>query len=196
MFRAIFQSTRSTDFSLENSVSCYLQEYRDAQLRITSPSPSSQPASTNFQIPSKIFQLSVDAALSPSSNKHEYGAIVTDCEGNAVAGLSAPSTSGLPPIFAEAEALNRALLWCQAVRFPLAAIASDCQNLVHRLQKFSPDRSALSGIIAMIASSLSSFPGASLHYITRTANTRAYNLARAALETKKEIVWNHFSSPF
>uniref|UniRef100_A0A803NVX3 Reverse transcriptase zinc-binding domain-containing protein n=1 Tax=Cannabis sativa TaxID=3483 RepID=A0A803NVX3_CANSA len=40
-------------------------------------------------------------------------------------------------------------LWCQA-SFPLAVIASDCQNLVHRIQKFSPDRSALSGLVAMI----------------------------------------------
>ncbi|KAF4355777.1 hypothetical protein F8388_019176 [Cannabis sativa] len=103
-------------------------------------------------------------------------------------------TFSSPPIFAEDEALHRALLWCQAVRFPIAVIASDCQNLVHRIQKFSPDRSALSGLVALIVSSLSYFPGAVVHHIHRSTNTTAHDLARSALGTDKEIIWNHFSS--
>uniref|UniRef100_A0A803QHF5 Reverse transcriptase domain-containing protein n=1 Tax=Cannabis sativa TaxID=3483 RepID=A0A803QHF5_CANSA len=142
----------------------------------------------------QCFQLSVDAALSHSSNKHGYGAAVTNSRGNVIATFMAPSHSGLPPFYAEAEALNRALLWWQAVRFPIAVIASDCQNLVHRIQKFSPDRSALSRLVAMIVSSLSSFPGASVHYIPRSTNTTAHGLARAALGMDKEITWNHLSS--
>ncbi|KAM6582247.1 hypothetical protein CsatB_009249 [Cannabis sativa] len=192
--RAIFHSNSTTDFSLENSVSCYLQEYRDAQNRISISSPTFNQFSTTIQVPRTMFQLSVDVALSHSSNKHGYGAAVTDCHGKVIATFMAPSHSGLPPIYAEAEALNRALLWCQAVRLLIAVIASDCQNLVHRIQKFSPDRSALSGIVAMIVSSLSSFPGASVHHIPRSTNTTAHDLARAALGTNKEITWNHLSS--
>uniref|UniRef100_A0A803PJ46 RNase H type-1 domain-containing protein n=1 Tax=Cannabis sativa TaxID=3483 RepID=A0A803PJ46_CANSA len=77
---------------------------------------------------------SVDAALSPTSTKHGYGAVVTYIQGQIVAGFSVPLTSGLPPKFAEAEALNRALLWCQAIRFPLSSIVSDCQTLVRRFK--------------------------------------------------------------
>uniref|UniRef100_A0A803Q7V4 RNase H type-1 domain-containing protein n=1 Tax=Cannabis sativa TaxID=3483 RepID=A0A803Q7V4_CANSA len=169
-------------------------EYRDAQSLISSPFPPIQLITTNSQVPNNMFQLSVDAALSPTSTKHGYGAVVTDIQGNIVAGFSVPSTSGLPPIFAEAEALNRALLWCQAVQFPLRSIVSDCLTLVRRLQKHSLDRSALSGFIATIASSLSSFPGASIGFIPRTENTIVHNLARATLGTDEEMVWNNLSS--
>uniref|UniRef100_A0A803Q893 Reverse transcriptase domain-containing protein n=1 Tax=Cannabis sativa TaxID=3483 RepID=A0A803Q893_CANSA len=192
--RAIFHPNNTTDFSLENSVSYYLQEYRDAQNRISISCPTSHQSSASLQVPRAKFQLSMDAALSQSTNKHGYGAAVTDSHGKVIATFMAPSYSGLPPIYAEAEALNRALLWCQAVRFPIAVIASDCQNLVHRIQKFSPNRSALSGLVAMIVSSLSSFPGVIVHYIPRSTNTIAHDLARSALGTDKEIIWNHFSS--
>uniref|UniRef100_A0A803PJW1 RNase H type-1 domain-containing protein n=1 Tax=Cannabis sativa TaxID=3483 RepID=A0A803PJW1_CANSA len=139
-----------------------------------------------------MFQLTVDAAI--SSSKHGYGAAVANCHGHTVATFTASSCLGLPPIFAEAEALHRALLWCQAVRFPIAVIASDCQNLVHRINKHSPDRSALAGLITMIVSSLSSFPGVTVHHIPRSLNTTAHNLARHALGTNEESTWNLLSS--
>uniref|UniRef100_A0A803P560 RNase H type-1 domain-containing protein n=1 Tax=Cannabis sativa TaxID=3483 RepID=A0A803P560_CANSA len=82
----------------------------------------------------------------------------------------------------------------QAVRFPLRSIVSDCLTLVRRLQKRSFDRLALSGFIAAIASSLFSFPGASISFIPRTENTIAHNLAREALGTDEEMIWNNLSS--
>uniref|UniRef100_A0A803QDA7 Reverse transcriptase domain-containing protein n=1 Tax=Cannabis sativa TaxID=3483 RepID=A0A803QDA7_CANSA len=170
------------------------QEYRDAQNRISISCHTSHRPSPNFQVPDATYQLSVDAALSQSTNKHGYGAVVTDSKGTVIATLTATSHSALPPIFAEAEALHRALLWCQAVRFPIAVITSDCQTLVHRIQKFSPDRSALSGLVALIVSSLSSFPGAVVRHIPRSTNTTAHDVARSALGTDKERIWNHFSS--
>ncbi|KAM6583339.1 hypothetical protein CsatB_010341 [Cannabis sativa] len=191
--KAIFYSNRDHDYCLENSVSCYLQEYREAQHCISPRSATSQSSSTP-QVPPNMYQLNVDAALLPSSNKHGYGAVITNSRGEVVASLSSPSKSGLPPIFAEAEALLRALSWCQAVRFPLAIIVSDCQNLVHRIQKFSHDRSALSGYISKIVSSLLPFPGASVHYNPRTLNSIAHDLARAALGTDEEKIWNYSSS--
>ncbi|KAF4396305.1 hypothetical protein F8388_019851 [Cannabis sativa] len=114
-------------------------------------------------------------------------------------GMPSDSPSGIAEthigtIFVEVEALNRALLWCQAVRFPLRSIVSDCLTLVRRLQKRSFDRLALSGFIAAIASSLFSFPGASISFIPRTENTIAHNLAREALGTDEEMIWNNLSS--
>uniref|UniRef100_A0A803QNQ9 Reverse transcriptase domain-containing protein n=1 Tax=Cannabis sativa TaxID=3483 RepID=A0A803QNQ9_CANSA len=171
------------------------QEYRDAQDRISTSSHTSHHLSPPVPVPDDTYRLSVDAALSPSTNQHGYGALVTDSKGTVIASLTAPSHTALAPIFAEAEALHRALLWCQAVHFPIAVITSDCQSLVHRIHNFSPDRSALSGLLALIVSSLSSFPGAVLHYIPRTTNVAAHDLARSALGTDKEIIRNLFSSP-
>ncbi|KAM6589547.1 hypothetical protein CsatA_012152 [Cannabis sativa] len=193
--RAIFNPNHVTDFCVENYVSIYLQEYRDAQDRISTSSHTSHHPSPPVQVPDDTYRLSVDAALSQSTNQHGYGAVVTDSKGTVIASFTAPSHTALAPIFAEAEALHRALLWCQAVRFPIAVITSDCQTLVHRIQNFSPDRSALSGLLALIVSSLSSFPGAVLHHIPRSTNVAAHDLARSALGTDKEIIRNLFSSP-
>ncbi|KAM6566494.1 hypothetical protein CsatA_025622 [Cannabis sativa] len=192
--KAIFNQYSFTDFNLENSVSSYLQEYRTAQTRITTTTSSVHHCPSLPQLPASMLRLNVDAAT--SSSKHGYGAAVSDPQGHTIATFSASSCSGLPPIFAEAEALHRALIWCQAVRFPLAAIDSDCQNLVHRINKFSPDRSALSGLITKIVSSLSSFPGVTVHHIPRSINTTAHNLARLALGTNEESTRNLISSSF
>uniref|UniRef100_A0A803QNQ6 Reverse transcriptase domain-containing protein n=1 Tax=Cannabis sativa TaxID=3483 RepID=A0A803QNQ6_CANSA len=118
------------------------QEYRDAQDRISTSTHISHHPSPRVQVSDDTYRLSVDAALSQSTNQHGYGAVVTDSKGTAIATFTAPSHTALAPIFAEAEALHRALLWCQAVRFPIAVITSDCQTLVHRIQNFSPDRFA------------------------------------------------------
>ncbi|KAF4385054.1 hypothetical protein G4B88_017855 [Cannabis sativa] len=119
-------STRKRSFARQTC-----QEYRDAQNRISISCHTSHRPSPNVKVPDATYQLSVDAALSQSSNKHGYGAVVTDSKGTVIATLMATSHTALPPIFAEAEALHRALLWCQAVRFPIAVITSDCQTLVH-----------------------------------------------------------------
>ncbi|XP_060965409.1 uncharacterized protein LOC133034357 [Cannabis sativa] len=165
--RAIFNPNHVTDFCVESSVSYYLQEYRDAQNRISISCHTSHHPSPNVQVPDDTYRLSVDAALSQSTNQHGYGAVVTDSKGTVIATLMATSHTALPPIFAEAEALHRALLWCQAVCFPIAVITSDCQTLVHR---------------------------AVLHHIPRSTNTAAHDLARSALGTDKEIIRNLFSS--
>uniref|UniRef100_A0A803QD89 Reverse transcriptase domain-containing protein n=1 Tax=Cannabis sativa TaxID=3483 RepID=A0A803QD89_CANSA len=170
------------------------QEYRDAQNRISISCHTSHHPSPNVQVPDDTYRLSMDAALSQSTNQHGYGAVITDSKGTVIATLMATSHTALPPIFAEAEALHRALLWCRAVRFPIAVITSDCQTLVHRIQNFSPDRSALLGLVALIVSSLSSFLGAVVHHIPRSTNTTAHDLARSALGTDKEIIRNLFSS--
>ncbi|KAF4380197.1 hypothetical protein G4B88_005654 [Cannabis sativa] len=119
-------STRKRSFARQTC-----QEYRDAQNRISISSHTSHHPSPRVQVPDDTYRLSVDAALSHSTNQHGYGAVVTDSKGTAIATFTATSHTALAPIFAEAEALHRALLWCQAVCFPIAVITSDCQTLVH-----------------------------------------------------------------
>uniref|UniRef100_A0A803QQG6 Reverse transcriptase domain-containing protein n=1 Tax=Cannabis sativa TaxID=3483 RepID=A0A803QQG6_CANSA len=94
--RAIFHPNHITDFRVENSVSYYLQEYRDAQNRISISCHTSHRPSPNLHVPDATYQLFVDAALSQSTNKHGYGAVVTDSKGTVIATLTATSHSALP----------------------------------------------------------------------------------------------------
>ncbi|XP_060962206.1 uncharacterized protein LOC115708945 [Cannabis sativa] len=126
--KAIFTNHNYTDLDVEASVLNYLQEYRDAQLKINTPSSLTQSSSTNLQPPSGMFQLNVDVALFSSSNNHGYGAIVTDSTGQVIAGFLASSSSGLSPISPKQKLYNvlcfgvRQFVFLSALLSPTARI--------------------------------------------------------------------------
>uniref|UniRef100_A0A803QBG8 RNase H type-1 domain-containing protein n=1 Tax=Cannabis sativa TaxID=3483 RepID=A0A803QBG8_CANSA len=134
------------------------------------------------------YKVSVSAAVRNQTNRHGYGAVVQDFEDKVIVGFYSSAYSGLPSIFAKAEALRRALTWCKTVCFPIHPMILDSQNLVSRIQKQHKDRSTLSGLIMEIVSSFSSFVGASVRFAVRANNILAHNLAQAALGTGKEFV--------
>ncbi|KAF4393917.1 hypothetical protein G4B88_025886 [Cannabis sativa] len=95
----------------------------------------------------RTYKLSVDAAVRSQDSKHGYGAIVQDSHDRIIASFHSSASSGLSPIFAEAEALNRALIWCKAVHFPINLVVSDCLDLVPRILKRKKDYSTLSNLL-------------------------------------------------
>ncbi|KAM6543834.1 hypothetical protein CsatB_008281 [Cannabis sativa] len=118
-----------------------------------------------------FYKLSVDAASQRQTNKQSFGAVVQDHTGRIMAALHSSTFSCTQPIFAEAEALYRAITWCAAVRFPIGLIVSDCQLLIGKIINQQRNNSALSDKVWQIISSLSLFPDASIRYMPRSLNT-------------------------
>uniref|UniRef100_A0A803QJR0 RNase H type-1 domain-containing protein n=1 Tax=Cannabis sativa TaxID=3483 RepID=A0A803QJR0_CANSA len=130
----------------------------------------------------------MDATVKSQDNKHGYGIVVQDSQNNIIASFLSSATSGLPLIYAEAEALLRALSWCQAVHFPIDIIVTDYQVLVSKILKQQKDLLALSSLIWKIIHSLSSFPNASINFTPRTNNFMVHDLPRRALGTDEELI--------
>uniref|UniRef100_A0A803NIX6 Reverse transcriptase domain-containing protein n=1 Tax=Cannabis sativa TaxID=3483 RepID=A0A803NIX6_CANSA len=95
------------------------------------------------------------------------------------------------PIFAEVEALLRALRWCTMVKFSIGLIISDCQLLIKKIGQRQHNFSALSDRVWQIISSLSHFPDASTCFIPRIHNTLEHNIAHRSLGTNEEVLWNN-----
>uniref|UniRef100_A0A803NLJ9 Reverse transcriptase domain-containing protein n=1 Tax=Cannabis sativa TaxID=3483 RepID=A0A803NLJ9_CANSA len=133
--------------------------------------PSGNLTEVSFKPAVGFYKLSVDAASQRQTNKQSFGAVVQDHTGRIMAALHSSTFSCTQPIFAEAEALYRAITWCAAVRFPIGLIVSDCQLLIGKIINQQRNNSALSDKVWQIISSLSLFPDASIRYMPRSLNT-------------------------
>uniref|UniRef100_A0A803PKG2 Reverse transcriptase domain-containing protein n=1 Tax=Cannabis sativa TaxID=3483 RepID=A0A803PKG2_CANSA len=185
---------KPNDQEIEPFIHSYLQEYNEAQTKVLPVLKFSQGnSSTNvtiesFQPPSGFYKLSVDATTQRKTNKQGFGAVVQDRNRQIIAGFYSSTVSCTQPIFAEAEALSRALTWCSVVKFPIGLIVLDCQVLINKIIQRRHNFSALSDRVWQIISSLSLFPNASICFIHGSLNILAHNLAQQALGTNEEVI--------
>ncbi|XP_030477914.1 uncharacterized protein LOC115694951 [Cannabis sativa] len=108
----LFADKKHVYMDIEPFIVSYLQDYKVAQAMIILQSDSStqnqeaaQSRPTSSLSILEQYKLSVDAAIKRQVNKHGYGVVVQDSNDRVIAEIYSSTTSGVPPIFAEVEAL-------------------------------------------------------------------------------------------
>uniref|UniRef100_A0A803Q450 RNase H type-1 domain-containing protein n=1 Tax=Cannabis sativa TaxID=3483 RepID=A0A803Q450_CANSA len=127
---------------------------------------------------------------------HGYGAIVQDYSGRVIVGFSSSAASGLSTLFAEAEAMLRALNWCKEVQFPIDLIVSDIQVLTSKILKgffkLSEIRFGKSSPLYLIFLKLqSNSTPQDIILLLMTLLRRLWEVG-----TDKEVLWNNCVSLF
>ncbi|XP_019178363.1 PREDICTED: uncharacterized protein LOC109173576 [Ipomoea nil] len=121
-----------------------------------------------------------------------YGVVVFDDGGRYVAAKSGPIRCLKDPHLAEAMAIKEALSWILLQGWRKVIIHSDCQMVCRFINHDLPDSSYAGNIINQCRVLKRHFEAVSIEFISRSANTCAHALARAANVHSGHVTW--FSS--
>ena len=181
-------------FVLTKRASDFLIEYKDKQaLLATSVSTESV---QQWRPPTgSVFKLNFDAAMFSNKNSSGVGAIVRNCRGEVMAGLSARG----PPVGcseeAEVLACRKALEFALNSGFSNLVVEGDNVMVMKAIVSPHLNRSRLGHIYDDISTLALGFRSFYVNCIKRNANAVAHCLARYASQLAEDVVWMEESPP-
>ncbi|KAK9280564.1 hypothetical protein L1049_014257 [Liquidambar formosana] len=137
-----------------------------------------------------IFKINVDGALFVEDNCVGLGAMVRDCEGQAIAARSKKIIGTFPATVVEATAMRFAIGFARDLGLWTVELEGDCMEVVNALKAKEVLLNPLGLIIDDILSALVQFHGGvSFSHTYRDGNAVAHGLAKHAQYIKDLCVW-------
>lgn len=136
-------------------------------------------------------KVTVDAAIFENRDETGFGVVARDSTGALIQTKTMIKQGLVSPVLAEAMAVKEALSWIDSMRWPKTVLESDCLVVIQAIRSLTPMRSHFGLIIEECRRLLSQSNKVYLHFIKRSANMVAHQLAReSCFYPGRSFDWN------